>query len=89
MAGIQQGDTNRRWRGWWKIHPDKHQKIALDPRKDEEIALEYKVARSYISRIKRDYKIKNNICVCKSCDIAYMDNGIEKCAKCNKKTKLC
>lgn len=56
FTGIQKGDENRKWRGYWKIHPDDRIAIANDPRTCEEIAKAYNVSRSYISQIKRDYK---------------------------------
>lgn len=86
MTGVQQGNINRKWRGYWKIHPDQHEKIALDHRKADVIAQEYNVARSYISRIKRDYRIKNNLCMCND-TVAYYIGETEMCAGCNKKTK--
>lgn len=61
MTGVQQGDINRKWKGWWKIHPDQHEGIALDPRPSQELAILWKVSPSYIARIKRDYKIKHNL----------------------------
>lgn len=61
LTGVQQGNINRKWKGWWKIKPEDHKKIALDNRTAGELAKEYGCSRSHISQIKRNYyaNIKN------------------------------
>lgn len=61
FTGIQQGDTNRKWKGYWKIKPEDHQAIYQDPRTCSEIAKDYNVSPSHISQIKRNYKNKINL----------------------------
>lgn len=61
FTGIQQGDTNRKWKGYWKIKPEDHQAIYEDPRTCSVIAKDYNVSPSHISQIKRNYKTKINL----------------------------
>jgi len=57
----QQGNLSRKWKGYWKIKPEDHQAIYLDPRTCSEIAKDYNVSPSHISQIKRNYKNKINL----------------------------
>lgn len=51
----RKGNMNRKWRDWYKINPEDHKKIALDPRPASKIAVEYNVSTSRISAIKSRY----------------------------------
>jgi len=58
LTGIQQGNVNRKWKGYWKIKPEDHKKIFMDKRSCTQIAKEYGCSPSHISQIKRNYANK-------------------------------
>lgn len=58
----QMGNLSRKWKGYWKVKPEDHDKIFRDPRTCAEIAKDYNVSLSHISQIKRNYKTKTNLC---------------------------
>lgn len=47
--------NKRLWRGYWKVNPNDYEKIAVDQRTHEKIGEEYKISRSRVGQIKRDY----------------------------------
>jgi hypothetical protein len=51
----------RRWRGYYKVHPDLYNAIVADKRTQAEIAKDYGVSRSLIGRIKQDHGKTNTM----------------------------
>ncbi len=60
LTGVQKGDANRKWKGYWKVHPNDYENIGLDPRPAHIIAKDYNCSLSWINKIKRDYKIRHS-----------------------------